>query len=261
MTAQAASRAGFVAGRWVEGGKPVVNHNPARPDEPVGTWLHADEQAVHDAVEEAYAAREAWAAVGPLDRATILDRIGTELVARADELGDLLCRENGKTLREAVMEVTRSGQTFKLHANDAMRSDGETYASGKPGQRVEVRSEPLGVVAALTPWNFPMSMAARKIAPALALGNTVVLKPSELVPASALALAEVVSRAGLPRGAFNLVIGDAAVGRAIVSHPRVSAVTFTGSTHVGLQIAQVCAARNARYQLEVGGKQCRRRAG
>jgi aldehyde dehydrogenase (NAD+) len=181
--------------------------------------------------------------------------IGSELLARKDELGALLAREEGKTLPEGVAEVARSGQIFKFFAGEALRIQGELLASVRQGVQVDVTREPVGVVGIIAPWNFPFAIPAWKIAPALAYGNTVVFKPAELVPACGWALAEIISRSGLPAGAFNLVMGSGReVGQTLVDHPLVNALSFTGSVSTGDRILRAASARRAKVQLEMGGK-------
>jgi aldehyde dehydrogenase (NAD+) len=188
-------------------------------------------------------------------RADALEKIGNEILARKDELGALLAREEGKTRPEAVGEAARAGNIFKFFAGECLRTPGELLPSVRPNITVEITREPLGVVGIISPWNFPIAIPAWKIAPALAYGNCVVLKPADLVPGSAWALAEIISRAGLPAGAFNLVMGSGReVGQAIVDHAGVDALSFTGSQGIGKQVAAACVARGAKVQLEMGGK-------
>lgn len=164
--------------------------------------------------------------------------IGDELIARKEELGELLSREEGKPLAEGIGEVNRSGQFFHYYAAEVLRQMGETAASVRPGVDIEVHREPVGVVGIITPWNFPMATAAWKIAPALAFGNAVVFKPANLVPASAWALTEIISRQGLPSGTFNLVMGSGAdVGEALIQSAEIDALTFTGSLQTGRRVA------------------------
>src|SRR5262249_25453882 len=153
-----------------------------------------------------------------------------ELCARSKELGDLLSREEGKPRAEGVGEVFRSGQFFQYFAAEALRIAGDAADSVRPGIDVEVRREPVGVVAVISPWNFPISTASGKIAPALASGNAVIGKPASAPPAIAGQLAEIISRQTLPAGTFNLLMGSgAAIGNALAGSPDIDAVTFTGS--------------------------------
>jgi len=174
------------------------------------------------------------------------------------ELADLLAREEGKALPEARGEVLRAGHIFKFFAAEALRGGGELLASTRPGMSVEITREPVGVVGIITPWNVPLAIPAWTIAPALACGNAVVFKPAELVPACAWALAEMPSRAGLPPGTVNLVMGRGReVGQVLLDDPRVHAITFTGSEATGRKVAQAAVSRPGampKFQLEMGGK-------
>ncbi len=245
----------FVGGEWVEGVGVAPDVNPSDTSDVVGGFAMGDGAQVDAAVDAALGAAPAWAASTPLERSTALERIGAELFDRADELGTQLSREEGKPLAEGVAEVQRAAWIFRFFAGEALRIAGEHIRSVRPGVDVDVLREPLGVVGVITPWNFPIAIPAWKLAPALAYGNAVVFKPAQLVPASAWALTEIVSRAGLPPGTFNLVNGSGAtVGDALIHHPRVRGVTFTGSQAVGRRVALACAERFAKAQLEMGGK-------
>lgn len=247
-----------IAGEWVDGRTAADNINPSDTRDVVGLYARADAEQAAEAIAAAHAAQPRWAASTPQQRFDALDAVGSELLARRAELGDLLAREEGKTLAEAVGEVVRAGQIFKFFAGETLRTGGELLASTRPGLSVEITREPVGVVGIITPWNFPIAIPAWKIAPALAHGNAVVFKPAENVPASAWALAEILSRAHLPAGTFNLVMGRGRdVGEALLNDARVSAVTFTGSEATGRKVAQACIGRRgpmARFQLEMGGK-------
>ena len=244
----------YIDGAWLEGpGAPDVN--PSDLDETVGTYAQGGAAEVGAAVAAARGAFRGWSFSGLEQRQEILDRIGAELIERKAELGGLLAREEGKTLAEGTGEVGRAGQFFRYYAAETLRLMGEVAESVRPGIEVQVHREPLGVIGIVTPWNFPTAIPAWKIAPALAYGNCVVFKPAELVPASAWALAEIVSRSGLPAGVFNLVMGAGReVGQAIVESPEVDAITFTGSVETGRRIAGGAVARMAKVQLEMGGK-------
>ncbi|OYX69092.1 MAG: aldehyde dehydrogenase family protein [Rhizobiales bacterium 32-66-11] len=245
----------FIAGDWIEGTRVNRNINPSNLDDLVGEYALADAAQAQAAIDAAFTAFPAWAAASPELRADALDRIGTEILARREELGTLLSREEGKTLAEGIGEATRAGRVFKFFSGEALRLTGDKLASVRPGVEVEITREPEGVVGLITPWNFPIAIPAWKIAPALAYGNCVVFKPAELVPGSAWALAEIISRSGLPEGVFNLVMGPGSqVGNALVNSPKVRAVSFTGSVPVGRRIAGDLVARGAKFQLEMGGK-------
>ncbi len=245
----------FIDGEWVQGESYFENLNPSNIAEVVGEYAEASSEQVETAVQAAARALPEWSDSTPQQRFQVLDAVGSEILARKNELGRLLSREEGKTLAEGVGEVVRAGQIFKFFAGEALRLQGEHLPSVRPGVEVDVLREPVGVVGLITPWNFPVAIPAWKVAPALAYGNTVVLKPSEKAPASGWALAEILSRTGLPAGVFNLVMGRGQkVGEPLVNHPNVAAVSFTGSLAVGQRVAAACAKRQARVQLEMGGK-------
>jgi aldehyde dehydrogenase (NAD+) len=245
----------YIAGDWVAGRGHSTNVNPSDLSDIVGHYAVGTAELVDQAVQAARAAFPAWSVSSIQQRADALDRIGHELLARKDELGELLAREEGKTRVEAVGEVARAGQIFRFFGGECLRLAGEALPSVRPGVGVEVTREPIGIVGIISPWNFPIAIPAWKIAPALAYGNCVVFKPADLVPGSAWALAEIISRAGLPAGVFNLVMGAGReVGQAIIDHTGIDAVSFTGSQSVGRQVAAGCIARGAKVQLEMGGK-------
>ncbi|GIX24111.1 MAG: aldehyde dehydrogenase [Caldimonas sp.] len=245
----------LINGQWVEGPSVTRNINPSDTRDVIGEYAQADAAQAREAVAAAEAAFPSWSQTTPQQRFDILDAVGSEILARRNELGDLLAREEGKTLPEAIGEVVRAGNIFKYFAGEALRGAGDVLPSVRPGVGVEVTREPLGVVGLITPWNFPIAIPAWKVAPALAYGNTVVLKPAELVPGSAWALADILHRAGVPAGVFNLVMGRGRdVGQVLLDDPRVAAISFTGSVATGRQVAQACVARGAKFQLEMGGK-------
>ena len=245
----------FIAGEWVAGATATANRNPSNVNDVIGEYAQADAAQARAAIAAAAKAFAAWATGSIQERSNILDRAGAEILARKDELGRLLSREEGKTLPEGIGEVMRAGQIFKYFAGEVLRATGEKLPSVRPGVDVEVTREPLGVVALITPWNFPIAIPAWKIAPALAYGNTVVFKPADLVPGSAWALADILVRSGIPAGVFNLVMGRGSiVGEAFVNSPDVAALSFTGSVGTGRAIAAKAVARMAKVQLEMGGK-------
>ncbi len=245
----------FVAGQRAEGDAAAADVNPSDLSDVIGECVMSDAEQVDAAVEAALVAGPEWAAVTPAARFTVLEKVGAELAARADELGELLSREEGKPRAEGIAEVQRAAWIFKFFAGEALRVGGERIRSIRPGVDIDVLREPLGVIGIITPWNFPIAIPAWKIAPALAFGNTVVFKPAQLVPASGWALAEILSRAGLPPGTFNFVSGGGGtVGERLINHPDVRGITFTGSQAVGKRVALACAERFARAQLEMGGK-------
>jgi aldehyde dehydrogenase (NAD+) len=245
----------YIDGQWVAGASYSNNINPSDLSDVVGEYAQADAAQVDQAIAAARAAFPAWSISGIQARSDALDKVGSEILARREELGALLAREEGKTLPEAIGEATRAGNIFKFFAGECLRQAGEVLASVRPGVSVEVTREPLGVVGLITPWNFPIAIPAWKVAPALAYGNCVVLKPADLVPGCAWAIAEIISRAGFPAGVFNLVMGSGrVVGETIVQHQQVDGISFTGSVGVGRSIAASCVARQAKVQLEMGGK-------
>ncbi|MFQ5603696.1 MAG: aldehyde dehydrogenase family protein [bacterium] len=245
----------FIAGEWIDSAEAKENINPSDVSDVVGVYTQADTKQVDLAVSAAKSASAGWANSTPQQRFDVLDFVGSEILVRKQELGRLLAREEGKTLLEGIGEVGRAGQIFKYFAGEALRMAGEHIPSVRPGITIDVAREPIGVVGLITPWNFPMAIPAWKIAPALAFGNAVVFKPAELVPGCAWALAEILSRSGLPAGVFNLIMGKGAkVGQALVAHPDVVGVSFTGSVEIGQQLALNCAKRLAKVQLEMGGK-------
>jgi acyl-CoA reductase-like NAD-dependent aldehyde dehydrogenase len=245
----------LINGEWVDGPRSSRNINPSDTADVVGEYAQADADQARAAIAAATAAQPAWGLSTPQQRFDILDAAGSEILARRAELGDLLAREEGKTLPEAIGEVARAGNIFKFFAGEALRSGGDVVPSVRPGVGVEVTREPVGVVGLITPWNFPIAIPAWKIAPALAYGNAVVLKPADLVPGSAWALADILHRNGLPAGVFNLVMGRGSeVGQVLLDDRRVHAISFTGSVATGQRIAAACVARMAKFQLEMGGK-------
>jgi aldehyde dehydrogenase (NAD+) len=245
----------FIAGDWVTGAETARNINPSDLSDVIGEYARADKAQADTAIAAARAAFPAWSMSSIQDRANLLDAIGNTILARKDELGRLLSREEGKTLPEGVGEVARAGQIFKFFGGEALRLAGEKIASVRPGVDVEITREPVGVIGIITPWNFPIAIPAWKIAPALCYGNCVVFKPAELVPGSAWALADIIVKAGVPAGVFNLVMGKGSiVGEAMINDPRIDAISFTGSVATGRSIAAKAIARMAKIQLEMGGK-------
>jgi aldehyde dehydrogenase (NAD+) len=245
----------YIGGEWAPATGFTPNVNPSDLADTIGLYAKGTPADVDRAVRAARAAMPAWQAATVQARADALEKIGVEILARKDELGALLAREEGKTRVEAVGEVARAAAIFKFFAGECLRTAGELLPSVRPNIGVEITREPVGVVGIISPWNFPIAIPAWKVAPALAYGNCVVIKPADIVPGSAWALAEIISRAGLPAGTFNLVMGSGRdVGQALVDHPGVDAVSFTGSQSVGRQVAAACVARGAKVQLEMGGK-------
>ncbi|MGJ4943062.1 aldehyde dehydrogenase family protein [Bradyrhizobium sp. HKCCYLS1011] len=247
----------FIAGEWVDGHGATRNINPSNTNDVVGEYAKADKAQTEKAIAAAKAAFPAWSRSTPQERYDALNKISAEILARKEELGRLLAREEGKTLPEGIGEVARAGQIFAFFAGEALRLTGEKGPSVRPGLDVEITREPVGVVGLITPWNFPIAIPAWKIAPALCYGNTVVFKPAELVPGSAHALSEIIARSGIPAGVFNLVVGPGSVvGQTLLEHPDIAAISFTGSVATGRRIAQACVSSDPlkKFQLEMGGK-------
>jgi aldehyde dehydrogenase (NAD+) len=245
----------LIDGDWVDCVRVMPNINPSDTRDCIGEFAQADIDQTRVAIHAASDAQGEWNLSTPQKRFDVLDAVGTEILARRAELGDLLAREEGKTLPEAIAEVVRAGNIFKFFAGEALRSRGDILSSIREGVGIEVSREPVGVVGLITPWNFPIAIPAWKVAPALAYGNTVVFKPAELVPGSAWALADIINRSGLPRGVFNLVMGRGSeVGQTLIDDDRVDAISFTGSVVTGRNIARNGVARMAKIQLEMGGK-------
>jgi aldehyde dehydrogenase (NAD+) len=244
----------FIGGERVSAETPHVSINPSNTDDVVARVPDGGKDEVDAAAKAARAAFPAWAEASPEVRSDLLDKAGSAIIARAPELGRLLSREEGKTLAEGTGEAMRAGRIFKYFAGEALRRHGRTMPSTRPDIDVEIHREALGVVGLITPWNFPIAIPAWKAAPALAFGNTVVLKPAGPTPAIAAALAGIVHDSGAPAGVFNLVLGEGGAGAAIVDHPEVDAVSFTGSQYVGGRVAEGAIRRQARVQLEMGGK-------
>ncbi|KPH04791.1 aldehyde dehydrogenase family protein (plasmid) [Rhizobium acidisoli] len=244
----------LIGGEWV-GTNATKNINPSDTNEVVGLYASANAHDVADAIAAAKAAFPAWSRSGIWERHVILKKAGDEIMARKDELGALLAREEGKTLPEATGEVIRASQIFEFFAGEALRLAGEVIPSVRPNIGVEITREGLGVIGIITPWNFPIAIPAWKIAPALCYGNTVVFKPAELVPACSWAIVDILNRAGLPKGVLNLVMGKGSVvGQAMLESPDVHGITFTGSTGTGRRVAAASIEHNRKFQLEMGGK-------
>jgi len=249
------SKQNFINGQWVDGANATPNVNPSNTTDVIADYMQADRAQAEAAIAAARAAFPKWSLAGVQQRADILDQIGNELIARKEELGTLLSREEGKTKAEGIGEAARAGYIFKFFAGEAIRAHGELVPSVRPGIDVEITREPIGVVGMITPWNFPIAIPAWKIAPALAFGNCVVIKPADLVPGSVWALAEIISRTSLPPGVFNLVMGrGSVVGDAIVRSRDVDAISFTGSVPTGTNIAKTAIETMKKVQLEMGGK-------
>ena len=245
----------FIDGQWVAAAHYTDNMSPSDLDDKIGSYAKASIEDAAAAIAAAEKASIEWGQSGLEKRKAVLDFIGNELIARSAEIGLILAREEGKTVAEGTGEVYRSGQFFQYYAAETLRIMGEVADSVRPGVEIEVRREPVGVIGIITPWNFPIAVAAWKVAPALAYGNSVVLKPAEITPASAWILAEIISRSGLTDGAFNLIMGSGSeIGEAMSTSASVNALTFTGSVAVGRRIARNVVENMGKLQLEMGSK-------
>lgn len=245
----------LIDGTWTPGDQLTKNRNPSDLSDLIGHYAAGTAADVDRAARAAAAALPAWQAKGPLARAELLDRIARRIDDEAEAIGRMLAREEGKILPEAVAEVRRAAQIFRFFGGEALRIAGEAIASVRPDVDIAVTREPLGIVGLITPWNFPAAIPAWKIAPALAYGNAVILKPADLVPGTAHLLARIIHEEGCPAGIFNLVMGSGSVvGHALVHHPLITAISFTGSVATGRAIARSAAEGLKKVQLEMGGK-------
>jgi alpha-ketoglutaric semialdehyde dehydrogenase len=246
----------YIAGRWgpAESGNCYQSHNPACPSQVLGEFPRSGPADAEAALTSAETARAIWNKTHAPQRAAILLRFSQLLLESKEELARIITLEQGKALCESIGEVTRAAAEAAFAAGEALRLSGQTFPSERPGFTCYTVLQPVGVVAAITPWNFPVVSPVRKIAPALACGNTVILKPASMTPWSATYITALFEKAGLPPGVLNLVIGSGECGERLISDARVRGISFTGSTAVGVRIAEKVAGRMAKIQLELGGK-------
>ena len=242
-----------IAGHARRGSVAFEQRNPAAPDDLAVLGPQADANLVAEASAAALIAVGALEAAGIEARADALARIGRALTADAERIGLLMARETGKTIGDSKGEVIRAARIFDFFAGETLRNVGERYASTRPGAQVEVDYAAVGVIAAITPWNFPIAIPAWKIAPAIAFGNAVLWKPSEISSATADALMTVIAGSGLPAGSVNMLLGAGAAGRAVVEADGVEGISFTGSAATGGQVRTAANSRGRRVQLEMGG--------
>lgn len=248
-------RGHLIGGRSMVAGAAEDDVSPSDTREVIGRYASGDAVTVDAALDAAHEALPAWSTSPIQQRFDVLDTVGSAIAARSDVLARLLASEEGKPLGEAKGEVTRAAQLFKFFAGETIRNSGELLESTRPGLSVEMTHEPVGVVGAITPWNFPIAIPAWKIAPALAYGNTVVVKPAEATPACTWEIASMLADAGLPDGVLNVVMGTGStVGAALVDSGRLDALTFTGSAATGRRLAVRAAELGMRAQCEMGGK-------
>ena len=245
----------YIGGEWTDGTSRTVRRNPAAPDEIVAEVSQAGPAQAQAALEASAGAAASWRRLPAPARGAMLHRVADLLDARAETIGRDLTREEGKTLVEGVGETRRAAAIFRYYAGQTLEPDGEVYPSHSPSTLLYARREPLGVTVAITPWNFPIAIPAWKIAPALAYGNTVVWKPADLVPLTAVHLVQALADAGLPAGVVGCLLGRGGdIGDLLVTHEAVAAVSFTGSNAVGTRLQRLALGRGTKVQLELGGK-------
>src|SRR5437868_9147162 len=247
-------QASYIDGAWVEArGAAIDVDNPAT-GEIIGSVPRLGRAETRTAIEAAARAFPAWRRKTAKERAVVLRRWFDLMMANQEDLAQLMTAEQGKPLTESRGEVAYAASFLEWFGEEAKRIYGDTIPGHQPDKRIVVTKEPIGVVACITPWNFPLAMITRKAGPAIAAGCTVVLKPASQTPFSALALAELAERAGVPRGVFNVITGSAAeIGGELTSNPIVRKLSFTGSTEVGKILMAQCATTVKRLSLELGG--------
>lgn len=246
----------YINGVWQESesANTFVSVNPANTEDILGRFQSSTGEDVEKAIQAAQEAFPSWAALAPSKRAAVLNKAADILESKAEEIGKELTREEGKIISAATGEVKRSAQTLRYYAVEGLSFTGETFPNDDPALDVYTVREPLGVVSVITPWNFPISIPARKIAPALMTGNTVVFKPSSDTPLIGYRLVEAFHEAGIPKGVINFVTGRSSeIGDQIITHPAIKAITFTGSTSAGEDIHSKTSF-TTRTQMELGGK-------
>src|SRR5215510_10016216 len=247
----------FIGGKWTESSssKTVNNVNPANTDHIIGTNRQATREEARAAVEAAAEAFHSWRRTPAPQRGKIVAQAARLMEAAKEELAQTLTREEGKTFGEARGELQRSINVADFCAGEARRMNGETIFSELPSNFVYTIKQPLGVVACVTPWNFPVAIPTWKLSPALVAGNTVVFKPATLTPTTAIRIVEIFEQAGVPPGVLNLILGSGSdAGDEIINHPAVKAVSFTGSNAVGIRLYEQVSRRGAKCQCEMGGK-------
>lgn len=247
----------LINGEWVAAasGKTQQTLNPADTGEVVAQYALGGDTEAEAAIAAAQAAYASWARTTPIARGRILAKASQLLETRKGELAELLTREEGKTLAESMGEVQRAIDIFRFFGGLSYTIGGQTIPHDLPNILLYTQRQPLGVVALITPWNFPIAIPAWKLAPALVCGNSVVLKPASLTPSLSLELARTLTEAGLPPGVLNVVVGEGkSIGNALTQNPAVVGLSFTGSQSVGQRIYTELAPRMARAQMEMGGK-------
>lgn len=247
----------FIGGKWIESSssKTVNNINPANTDDIIGANRQATREEARAAVEAAAEAFAAWRRTPAPQRGKIVAKAARLMEAAKEELATILTHEEGKTISESRGELQRSINVADFCAGESRRMNGETIFSELPSNFVYTIKQPLGVVACVTPWNFPVAIPTWKIAPALVAGNTVVFKPATITPGTAVRIVQIFEEAGIPAGVLNLILGSGSdAGEEIINHPAVKAVSFTGSNPVGIRLYESVSRRGAKCQCEMGGK-------
>jgi len=245
----------LIAGNWESGESEIENRSPSDTSDLIGVYAQASSDQLNATLEQAKVAQREWASYAMERKQSVLLAIGNEMMANAEALGTLLSREEGKPLAEGKGEVFRAGQFFTYYAAECLRQIGENADSVRDGVEIDVRREPVGTVAVISPWNFPTATASWKIAPALCYGNAVVWKPANITPASAVALAEIIQKQDIPKGLFSLVMGaGSSIGSQLVESAMIDAISFTGSVPVGKGIAASAIQNLTRVQMEMGSK-------
>lgn len=247
----------YITGQWKasSSGETFENRNPSNPSEVIGHFAASDATDVDAAIGAAHDAFAGWAGTSAIARANILYKASEILASRLQDVARDLTREEGKTLKEAIGETSRAIAILRYYAGEIQQPDGEHYPSANINTFLFTIREPIGVCALITPWNFPIAIPAWKLVPAIAFGNTVVLKPASFTPLCTVHLTAALADAGLPAGVLNLLTGSASkIGDPLVKDERVAAISFTGSDIVGHGIKKIASDRGAKIQLELGGK-------
>lgn len=245
----------LINGDWITTSHGRDNINPSDISDLIDVYAQAGVAETQAAIDAAADAADKWGHSTPQQRHDVLLRTANEILQRKEEIGRLLSREEGKTLAEGVAETTRAAQVFDFFAGESLRLTGDKVASVRPGVEVDITREPVGVVGIIAPWNFPIAIPAWKMAPAICYGNTVVMKPAELVPGCSWVLADILHRAGVPAGVVNLVMGPGSVvGQEMLNNAKVDAISFTGSAATGARVGDACMKQMKKVQLEMGGK-------
>jgi alpha-ketoglutaric semialdehyde dehydrogenase len=247
----------FIAGEWLNStsGKTIPNINPADTNDIIGHAEQCTREEARRAIEAAYEAFREWKRTPAPTRGKIMYKVARLMEDNKEDLAQILTREEGKVINEARGELSRAINVVEFCAGEARRMNGETIMSELRANFAYTIKEPHGVVGIITPWNFPVAIPVWKLAPALVAGNTVVFKPASNTPATAVRLTEIFTEAGVPKGVFNLVLGSGSeAGDEIINHPAVRAVSFTGSTEIGLKMYEQVARRGIPFQAEMGGK-------